>query len=1562
MSDNATIPITIEFSGGLEILFANQKKYDLSLPTRDESGEPATVAFLVRYLCDHIMKDPRKELFVLDDTVRPGILVLINEADWELEGEDKYQVQKSDHIILPRLTAMTLNANAPRGPVHDQSRNCYTLRFQHLFLLSPIEKQDSTYRNINMSRNSLLPPHVDPSIFQVCDVLLGIGGLGYTVCYVLIARQSIRDKTYTMPLFALAFNFAWEIVFAAFVTEEAGSRAIFGLWMLIDLALVYTTVKYGATEWKHAPVVGRNIGKIFFVMLVWCWLGLYAISAWWLDPENPVNPKVGKIYRGTKGVDVNELGFWTSLVGQVVLSIMSLAQIVVRGSSRGSSYSIWATRFIGSLAGLNMNFGYCWWTAPRAHVKRVKANMGLPPESCLPLHPRNIDKFLVNECTMSSDDEDLKLAMAMSLQEDTAGTTENPPASGIVEAIDLSSDTDDEEDVDEDLRRAIALSMQEDEKPNVAQQPASGTITPATVSTASGFMGIDRKAMEQERLARLGKRKRNASPERPSKQVTRSPPASAPSKGPILQYPKGVIKRTFASKYPRTNDITIDELLEAPHVNIAVICSYQYDSSWMYEKLDPTKVKQIWLMYAKFRGEDIREKLLQEWAESRVPNMRLHFPPMDGMIVSMHSKFMLLFGKEKLRIAIPTANMTPTDWGEVGNDWQPGVMENSVFLIDLPRRSDDGVGKVEDLPPFGRDLVFFLKAQEVGSKVTDGVLKFDFADTKHLAFVHSIGGSHKEESERPTGLPGLANAVRELQYDDVEHLELDYAASSLGAINDTFLSRIYLAARGKSFTKDNAVVPDVRDHIRIYFPTNDTVEKSTGGPDCANIISLSRKYYNASTFPKECLRDYVSTRRGMLSHNKLLFARGRRTNGKPFAWVYVGSANISESAWGGQKVLKSGKVGALSVRNWECGVMVPVPDDKLEQVDLKADAVPPMSVFEGTVEVPFHFPGANLMPQPANPSTRAQASGQAAFVEDTPLTVPVHAWFTSPARSHADLTHAKELPLHLIHLILSYQAQVDDVGDIARITRTSRLLYYMMLPRLYEHVTLRSYSEIRYIDGRPEGYGSGSPFAIGLNTLVSRNFGDYIQSFRLRGEWREHDIDDYKHGRVPDNSMVLQIVLRAALDKMKNLKTFAWELNSPPLCTVYQGLVARTSLSSLTIRCQTRRTPRPTTIISPLPNLTTLVVYDIDPLCYPDDISLLIYGSKKLENLKLHWSPRMRAAGEESVNLMSIFGRCVASNYAIPIKRLAIYNLYTRFSSTDLNAVLANEALIETTIINSMGNSDPMTVFTDDSWRVHNAHKTPPNLKMTRIDHFEREGVQVLAQIQGMERFYIVSKRTTKGSSTSDSTVGTPSTPLTNTPCAPASTNGTPIIIVDRVYRDLGSEYIAAIQSSHRTLRHLLLSELWILSDDALFQLAKSLPQLEQFGYACAVPSTESLRKIMVCLPKLRAIRLLLRPGHETDNRLDINDPDLHMFAIATEFWKPEYKNLEYIGIGDDLVFKLGGIYFPPKKDVVTNGNENSIMAKRTGPIRNVEQVTRESVKHVEIWGLDTTEFDPAFP
>lgn len=31
---------------------------------------------------------------------RPGILVLINDADWELEGEETYELQQGDNIVF----------------------------------------------------------------------------------------------------------------------------------------------------------------------------------------------------------------------------------------------------------------------------------------------------------------------------------------------------------------------------------------------------------------------------------------------------------------------------------------------------------------------------------------------------------------------------------------------------------------------------------------------------------------------------------------------------------------------------------------------------------------------------------------------------------------------------------------------------------------------------------------------------------------------------------------------------------------------------------------------------------------------------------------------------------------------------------------------------------------------------------------------------------------------------------------------------------------------------------------------------------------------------------------------------------------------------------------------------------------------------------------------------------------------------------------------------------------------------------------------------------------------
>ncbi|KAI5924267.1 ubiquitin related modifier 1 [Camillea tinctor] len=98
-SDIPNISIQVEFSGGLEMLFSSQRRHSLSLPAT-EQGTPITIASLINHLCNHTMKDTRKELFILDDHLRPGILVLINDADWELEGEEAYELQNGDNILF----------------------------------------------------------------------------------------------------------------------------------------------------------------------------------------------------------------------------------------------------------------------------------------------------------------------------------------------------------------------------------------------------------------------------------------------------------------------------------------------------------------------------------------------------------------------------------------------------------------------------------------------------------------------------------------------------------------------------------------------------------------------------------------------------------------------------------------------------------------------------------------------------------------------------------------------------------------------------------------------------------------------------------------------------------------------------------------------------------------------------------------------------------------------------------------------------------------------------------------------------------------------------------------------------------------------------------------------------------------------------------------------------------------------------------------------------------------------------------------------------------------------
>lgn len=78
----------------MEMLFGNKRKLTLTTP-----DTVSTIRDLIKHLKDTELTE-KPELFVQGDSVRPGILVLINDADWELEGELEYRLQNGDQIVF----------------------------------------------------------------------------------------------------------------------------------------------------------------------------------------------------------------------------------------------------------------------------------------------------------------------------------------------------------------------------------------------------------------------------------------------------------------------------------------------------------------------------------------------------------------------------------------------------------------------------------------------------------------------------------------------------------------------------------------------------------------------------------------------------------------------------------------------------------------------------------------------------------------------------------------------------------------------------------------------------------------------------------------------------------------------------------------------------------------------------------------------------------------------------------------------------------------------------------------------------------------------------------------------------------------------------------------------------------------------------------------------------------------------------------------------------------------------------------------------------------------------
>ncbi|KAL3571953.1 hypothetical protein D5086_025857 [Populus alba] len=90
--------LTLEFGGGLELLCDSVKIHNVDVSPNNEVDK-LTMKDLLVWVRANLIKE-RPEMFMKDDSVRPGVLVLVNDCDWELSGQLDTPLEEKDVVVF----------------------------------------------------------------------------------------------------------------------------------------------------------------------------------------------------------------------------------------------------------------------------------------------------------------------------------------------------------------------------------------------------------------------------------------------------------------------------------------------------------------------------------------------------------------------------------------------------------------------------------------------------------------------------------------------------------------------------------------------------------------------------------------------------------------------------------------------------------------------------------------------------------------------------------------------------------------------------------------------------------------------------------------------------------------------------------------------------------------------------------------------------------------------------------------------------------------------------------------------------------------------------------------------------------------------------------------------------------------------------------------------------------------------------------------------------------------------------------------------------------------------
>jgi hypothetical protein len=172
-------------------------------------------------------------------------------------------------------------------------------------------------------------------------ILTATSGICWTIVYIEGIRIGFRDRSYAIPFFALALNFAWELLYTVFGFRTSGlsTQNVFNaVWFTFDIGILYTYFNFGAKYFtrpsmQSSPATAGGSDRLFIG-----WSLLVLCTALVLE------------YSFIREFGVAHGAGYSAFLQNLLMSVLFIAMLVRRGNREGQSLTIAVCKWIGTLA------------------------------------------------------------------------------------------------------------------------------------------------------------------------------------------------------------------------------------------------------------------------------------------------------------------------------------------------------------------------------------------------------------------------------------------------------------------------------------------------------------------------------------------------------------------------------------------------------------------------------------------------------------------------------------------------------------------------------------------------------------------------------------------------------------------------------------------------------------------------------------------------------------------------------------------------------------------------------------------------------------------------------------------------------------------------------------------------------------------------------------------------------------------------------------------------------------------------------------------------------------